>query len=100
MQTGTVTWPVVLASLPVGFLVAAILHANNLRDLDSDRQLGKRTLATLLGRQGANAEYYLLGGTYVSLVVLILLGIAPWLTVICALTLPLAVKLMRIVASS
>jgi 1,4-dihydroxy-2-naphthoate octaprenyltransferase len=36
----------------------------------------------------------------VSLVVLILLGIAPWLTVICALTLPLAVKLMRIVANN
>lgn len=101
VQTGTVTLPVVLASLPVGFLVAAILHANNLRDLDSDKQLGKRTLATLLGRQGANAEYYFLViGTYVSLVVLILLGIAPWLTLICGLTLPLAVNLMRIVANN
>jgi 1,4-dihydroxy-2-naphthoate octaprenyltransferase len=101
VQSGTVTWPVVLASLPVGFLVAAILHANNLRDLDTDRQLGKRTLATLLGRQGANAEYYfLVVGTYVSLLVLILLGIAPWLTAITALTLPLAVKLMRIVANN
>lgn len=101
VQAGVVTWPVVLASLPVGFLVAAILHANNLRDLDSDRELGKRTLATLLGRQGANAEYYaLVVGTYVSLAVLILLGIAPWLTIICGVTLPLAVKLMRIVASN
>jgi 1,4-dihydroxy-2-naphthoate octaprenyltransferase len=101
VQAGTVTWPVVLASLPVGFLVAAILHANNLRDLDSDRQLGKRTLATLLGRQGANAEYYfLVVGTYVSLLVLILLGIAPWLTAVTALTLPLAVKLMSIVANN
>lgn len=101
LQTKMVTWPVVLASLPVGFLVAAILHANNLRDLESDRQIGKRTLATLLGREGANVEYYfLVGGTYVSLLALILLGVAPWLTAITAVTLPLAVKLMRIVANN
>ena len=42
-----------LLSLPVAFLVAAILHANNMRDLESDRASGKQTLATLLGRDGA-----------------------------------------------
>lgn len=99
VQAHTVTLPVVLTSLPVGFLVAAILHANNLRDLDSDRRIGKRTLATLLGRAGANMEYYILvGGTYLSLVILVALGIAPWLTLISAVTLPLAVHLMRIVS--
>ncbi len=100
VQAQTVTWPVVLASLPVGLLVAAILHANNLRDLDSDRQIGKRTLATLLGRSGANMEYYLLvGGTYLSLAVMVLLGVAPWLTLISILTLPFAIRLMRVVAA-
>ncbi len=100
LQRHMVTLPVVLASLPVGFLVAAILHANNLRDLDSDRQIGKRTLATLLGREGARIEYYILiGGTYLSLVVLAVLGIAPWLALISAATLPTAVRLVRIVAS-
>lgn len=99
VQVQAITLPVVLASLPVGFLVAAILHANNLRDLDIDRQFGKRTLATLLGRQRANIEYYVLvGGTYVSLLILVLLGMAPWLTLIAALTLPSALKLMSIVA--
>ena len=100
VQTQTVTLPVVLASLPVGFLVAAILHANNLRDLDSDRLIGKKTLATLLGREGANLEYYVLvGGTYISLVATVLLGWVPWLTLITAATLPLAVRLIKIVAS-
>jgi 1,4-dihydroxy-2-naphthoate octaprenyltransferase len=100
VQAQTVTLPVVLASLPVGFLVAAILHANNLRDLESDRQIGKRTLATLLGRAGANVEYYILVlGTYLSLAVTVLLGIAPWLTLISIVTLPFAIKLMRIVAA-
>ncbi len=99
VQAQQVTLPVVLASLPVGFLVAAILHANNLRDLDLDRQFGKRTLATLLGRARANIEYYvLIGGTYVSLILTVLLGVAPWLTLITLVTLPLAIRLMRIVA--
>ena len=100
VQTQTVTLPVLLASLPVGCLVAAILHANNLRDLDSDREIGKRTLATLLGRAGANMEYYvLIGGTYVSLLVTVVLGVAPWLTLISVATLPSAIRLVRIVAA-
>jgi 1,4-dihydroxy-2-naphthoate octaprenyltransferase len=99
LQRHEVTLPVVLASLPVGFLVAAILHANNLRDLDSDKQIGKRTLATVLGREGARLEYYILiGGTYLSLVVLAVLGIAPWLALITIATLPAAWKLIRLAA--
>lgn len=99
LQTQQVTWPVILASLPVACLVAAILHANNLRDLESDRRIGKRTLATLFGREGANVEYYVLvGGTYVVLALMIVLGIIPWLTLISLATLPLAIRLMRIVA--
>jgi 1,4-dihydroxy-2-naphthoate octaprenyltransferase len=97
VQAQAVTLPVVLASLPVGFLVAAILHANNLRDIDVDRQVGKRTLATLLGRRGARREYYvLIGGTYLSSLAIVALGIAPWWTLITMLTLPLAARLIRI----
>ncbi len=100
LQTHHITLPVVLTSLPVGFLVAAILHANNLRDLESDREIGKRTLATLLGREGARVEYYILiGGTYLSLIVLAVAGIAPWLALISIATLPSALRLIRIVAS-
>jgi 1,4-dihydroxy-2-naphthoate polyprenyltransferase len=87
---------ILLASLPIGFLVAAILHANNLRDLEEDRAIGKRTLATILGRSRANLEYYILvGGTYLSLLLTILLNISPWYTLVTALTLPAAVALMR-----
>jgi 1,4-dihydroxy-2-naphthoate octaprenyltransferase len=99
VQAQQLSLPVVLASLPVGFLVAAILHANNLRDLDIDKQFGKRTLATLLGRSGANVEYYvLIAGAYLSLLLTVLLGVAPWLTLISLLTVPLALRLVRIVA--
>jgi 1,4-dihydroxy-2-naphthoate octaprenyltransferase len=100
VQVQAVTLPVVLASLPVGFLVAAILHANNLRDMDVDRQFGKRTLALLLGRAGANVEYYfLIGATYLSLVITVALGWAPWLTLLGLITLPLAWRLVGMVAS-
>ncbi len=100
VQTQQVTWPVILASLPVSFLVAAILHANNLRDIDTDRVNGKRTLATILGRQGARWEYYLLiGGTYLSLLGLVIAGIAPPLTLVTLVTLPLALRLVRIAGS-
>lgn len=100
VQARQVTLPVLLASLPVGFLVAAILHANNLRDLDIDRQFGKRTLATLLGREGANIEYYvLIIGTYLTMAGTVLFGAAPWLTLISMITLPMALRLMKIVAA-
>ncbi len=45
------------ASLPVGLLAAAILVVNNVRDEDSDRQAGKRTLAVRFGRRGGRALY-------------------------------------------
>jgi 1,4-dihydroxy-2-naphthoate octaprenyltransferase len=50
------------ASVPVGALATAILVVNNVRDIDTDRAAGKRTLAVRLGRSGARAEYALLIG--------------------------------------
>ena len=101
VQAGRVSWEALIASLPVGFLVAAILHANNLRDLESDKEVGKRTLATLLGRKRANWEYYLLiCGTYIALILTVLFGVAPFLTLLALLTLPQAYKLMQRVAIS
>ena len=46
-----------LVALPVGALATAILVVNNVRDVDTDRASGKRTLAVILGRDGARAEY-------------------------------------------
>ena len=48
------------ASLPIGLLSTAILVVNNVRDIDSDREAGKRTLAVRLGRRGGQIEYFLL----------------------------------------
>jgi 1,4-dihydroxy-2-naphthoate octaprenyltransferase len=45
LQSGNVTGAALIASLPVAMLVTAILVVNNLRDIDTDRLAGKRTLA-------------------------------------------------------
>ena len=41
----------------MGLLAAAILEANNIRDIDTDRLAGKRTLAVILGRDRARRLY-------------------------------------------
>jgi 1,4-dihydroxy-2-naphthoate octaprenyltransferase len=50
----------VVAAIPPGALVTAILVVNNLRDIPTDTAAGKRTLAVLLGRERSAVEYELL----------------------------------------
>jgi 1,4-dihydroxy-2-naphthoate octaprenyltransferase len=56
------TWPIEawLAGAGIGALSTNILVVNNLRDVDTDREAGKHTLAVILGRNGARIEYALL----------------------------------------
>jgi 1,4-dihydroxy-2-naphthoate octaprenyltransferase len=90
---------VLWSSIPVGCLVTAILIVNNLRDIDTDRRVGKRTLAVILGRSGTRMEYA--ACVVVAYAVVIGLGVAGmvgawwWLPL---LSLPLAVWLVRFVS--
>ncbi len=59
VQTGTISIVALAASVPVGLLVTAILVVNNLRDIDTDRAAGKRTLAVRIGPRAARALYVL-----------------------------------------
>ncbi|ESU31006.1 1,4-dihydroxy-2-naphthoate prenyltransferase [Bacillus sp. 17376] len=93
IQTGTVTPTSVLVSFPSFLLVGAILLANNIRDLDGDKEFGRKTLAILLGRKGA---IRLLAGmfivSYAWVIGLIIAGVvSPWLAIV-ALSIPKAVK--------
>jgi 1,4-dihydroxy-2-naphthoate octaprenyltransferase len=54
---GTVTTPVIVASLPVAAISTNILVVNNLRDRTEDARTGKRTLAVRFGSGFARAEY-------------------------------------------
>jgi 1,4-dihydroxy-2-naphthoate polyprenyltransferase len=53
IQTGEVTKTAILISVPIAILVGAILLANNIRDLDGDKENGRKTLAILVGRNNA-----------------------------------------------
>lgn len=90
-----------LASAPVALMVAAILHANNIRDYDADKAVNKRTLAVIFGMRFARAEYiFLVGGTYVALALLVLAGIIPWPGLLAFVTLPAAWRLIAIFTMS
>jgi 1,4-dihydroxy-2-naphthoate octaprenyltransferase len=84
------------AAIPIGALVTNILVVNNLRDLDTDRAAGKRTLAVRLGRAGTQVEYLLpIAVAYLAPPLLWLAGgLAPW-ALLPWLTLPFAVRLVR-----
>lgn len=95
------TWSAFLLSLPIGLLVTAILHVNNVRDMEYDRAHGKRTLANLLGRRVAGVEYTLLVlGAYALLSCLVAAGVLPPLALLALLTLPRAVRLVRALGMS
>ncbi|WP_066192617.1 1,4-dihydroxy-2-naphthoate polyprenyltransferase [Gracilibacillus timonensis] len=53
IQSMTMTWEVVFISIPIAILIGCILLANNIRDLDGDKENGRKTLAILLGRNRA-----------------------------------------------
>lgn len=96
VQTLALSSAALAASLPVGALATAILVVNNLRDVETDRAVGKRTLAVRLGADGARAEYAaLLAVAYGSLPLFWgFAGASVWIG-LPVLTLPLAVRRLR-----
>lgn len=86
-----------LAALPVACLVVAILHANDLRDMEYDAASNIRTLSLWLGRRNAARVYAaLVLGAYMSLGALALTQVVPLSALTACLTLPLALRLVRI----
>lgn len=84
------------ASLPIGCLVTAILVVNNLRDIETDRAAGKRTLAVRIGPQATRREYaLLLVVAYAAPVVMWLMGISEIWPLLVWTTAPLAIVLAR-----
>ena len=55
-QIEQLTWEAFVLAVPVGLLASAILVVNNVRDLETDRRAGKRTLAVRLGWRGHAAS--------------------------------------------
>ena len=57
VQAQALTPAVIVIGCGPGLFAIALITVNNLRDIDTDRRAGKRTLAVLLGRTFARVEY-------------------------------------------
>lgn len=56
-QAGGVSAAAVLGSISTGLIAVALLMANNVRDIPTDTEVGKRTLAVRLGDRNARLSY-------------------------------------------
>ncbi len=98
VQVQRLPWQAFVCAVPVGLLASAILVVNNVRDIDTDRRAGKRTLAVRLGRERTRAMYAgMLALAYLTAPICWWAGsmqawlLAPWLSA------PLALRLVRVV---
>ena len=98
VQTGEVDLRSVLAATGVGALACAILVTNNLRDVPTDREFGKRTLAVRLGDARTRQLYVLLIIVAFAVVIALAAIDDPWIS-IGLLAAPWAVRPVRIVTS-
>lgn len=93
IQAGTITPTSILISVPSFILVGAIMLSNNIRDLDGDKEFGRKTLAILLGRKNA---IKLLAGmfivSYIWIFILMMMGYtSAWLAIV-VLSAPKAIR--------
>jgi 1,4-dihydroxy-2-naphthoate octaprenyltransferase len=108
VQARSFAWTPLLVSVPVGFLVTAILHANNMRDVVQDNERSRVTWSVLAcrllgmkrGKEFSRWIYYtMLAGAYVVLIGLVAEGVVPIFALLTCLTLPQTYWLIRFVAS-
>ncbi|HWF36849.1 MAG TPA: 1,4-dihydroxy-2-naphthoate polyprenyltransferase [Solirubrobacteraceae bacterium] len=98
VQVKHLDWEAFALAVPVGLLAASILVVNNVRDIDTDRRAGKRTLAVRLGRERTRILFasmvYL---AYLTAPVTWLFGpLKPWV-LLPWLTIPIAAPIVRTV---
>jgi len=82
-----------VASIPVGLLIAEVLWINEIPDYDADKHVGKNTLVVRLGRKRAADVYgMLMFSTYAVILLGVSLSLMPVLTLLSFLTAPLAIR--------
>jgi 1,4-dihydroxy-2-naphthoate octaprenyltransferase len=94
--TGELSWSAAAVSVPIGFLVTAILHGNEWRDIGEDARAGISTVSIRTGRRVAHNLYVvLLVGAFVALGISVAVGILPRLSLLALLSLPLLVRALN-----
>ena len=96
VQTHEFSWIPVILSIPFGLLIDAILHSNNIRDLNFDGKFGVKTLPILIGeRLSFYFYYFLILGAYTSIIIFVILKLLPWFALLNLITFPSALKLLK-----
>ncbi len=72
------TWLSLVAGVAVGFLACALLVVNNLRDIPTDRQAGKKTLAVRIGDSATRWLYVVLVTGAFLVAVVVAIAWRPW----------------------
>ncbi|MGH2449345.1 MAG: prenyltransferase, partial [Chloroflexota bacterium] len=84
------------ASVPIGLLVAAILHANEWRDISDDALTGFRTLSSEIGGLQAHRLFIgLITGAFLSIVIATMAHLLPTSALLALLSLPIFVSVLR-----
>lgn len=96
VQRQALSLKALLISIPFGVLVALVLLANNIRDIDHDRCRHVRTLANVLGpRYGMYLYLLFMVAAFACIPFFIMLGMLPVWGIAIFLSLPIAVRLLR-----
>lgn len=94
--TGQWSFEALVVSVPVGLLVAAILHGNEWRDISEDTRAGIVTLSSRIGRDWAHYGYIgLVLGAYITLGLAVAFGWLPPATLLAILSLPFLAQVVR-----
>lgn len=91
--TGAIDWNVLYIALPVGLITDGILHANNTRDIATDKRAGIVTMAMTMGKKSAAWLYaFEVTFPYLWIVVCAVMGIFKLHTILVLISLPMAIK--------
>jgi 1,4-dihydroxy-2-naphthoate polyprenyltransferase len=80
-QAGQVSPAAVIGSVSTGLIAVALLMANNVRDIPTDTEVGKRTLAVRLGDRNARISYVVMLALSLA-IVMVLVPAKPWLLLV------------------
>lgn len=88
-----------ILSIPIGMFIAAILVANNIRDIETDEAAGKRTLAVIMGREGTARFFrHLIWDAFAITFLAGLFNVVPLGASLCGFAMPLGIKPIKGVA--
>jgi 1,4-dihydroxy-2-naphthoate polyprenyltransferase len=98
VQAHHFSWKPLLYSIPIGLLVDAVLHSNNLRDILNDRVVKIKTVPILIGEKWAKIMYQaLVFGAYLITLLLVVAGGLTAFALLVFVSLPLAIKVVNMV---